>query len=657
MPPDSSSPIPFPALALAVCLLFAAIGIAIVDDYGVSTDETNQRIAVYANIGYLRGDPNVLPDIPDRFYSVAFEMPLLIIERILNLKDTRHIYLLRHILTHLFFIAGAFFCALLAWRMFNSPFAALLSMLLFLLHPRLYAHSFFNAKDIPFLSMLMIALYFTHRAFGKNTVGAFALCGITVGLAADLRIFGLMLLPLILAMRGLDLWQASGAGSRKRILTTAAIFAATALATMYAVHPYYWQNPLRFFEGIRVLSQHPTLIDNIFLGQIVRSDQVPPHYIPTWFGITSSPVALTLGAIGTATVLRQAFRAPAQTLRSGQLRFSLMLLICFILPIATAIALQSNIHNGWRHMYFLWAPFCLLAAAGLHRLSVLRPTRNGNPRQIAAYAITAIGLTSLLHPIISLHPHQHVYFNLLVDRETPDHLRRQFVMDYWWTPRRQGLEYLRRTYPETSLRIAIDYRGHHSNKQSSQILPLQDRQWLFFSSPENADFQLANDREVTLSSQPPGPEIHAIKIYNNSILTITAPGLTDGSNPGALRQLYRAEHQAIAAGQLLAEDEYSIYLSQDGSTLGYIKSPCALPDTTAPYFLHIFPKNEKDLPPAALRHGFENLDFHFAPLGRIFDGKCQTIVPLPDYPITRIRTGQHSPGQGQLWQVDLSLLQ
>ena len=35
--------IPFPALALALCLLFAAIGITVVDDYGISNDEMVQR--------------------------------------------------------------------------------------------------------------------------------------------------------------------------------------------------------------------------------------------------------------------------------------------------------------------------------------------------------------------------------------------------------------------------------------------------------------------------------------------------------------------------------------------------------------------------------------------------------------------------------------
>ena len=53
----------------------------------------------------------------------------------------------RHYATHLFWLGGGFACFLLARRLFGSGPLALLAMLLFLLHPRLYAHAFFNSND------------------------------------------------------------------------------------------------------------------------------------------------------------------------------------------------------------------------------------------------------------------------------------------------------------------------------------------------------------------------------------------------------------------------------------------------------------------------------------------------------------------------------
>ena len=248
--------IPFPALALAVCLVFAAAGVFAMDDYGIAADEPFHRYAAGVNAYYLTGERDAfttrLPYENERFYGIAFELPLLAMEWAAGLQQTQHIHLapntrsifmLRHLITNLFFIAGGFCCGLLVWRMFGSRRLALLAMLLFLLHPRLYAHSFFNSKDLPFAVMFVIALYLMHRAFRRDTAGAFVLSGIVVGLAANMRPFALMLIPAALAMLALDWWQSPGE-QRKRILIAGGVFAAAALLSIYISHPYYWENPL-----------------------------------------------------------------------------------------------------------------------------------------------------------------------------------------------------------------------------------------------------------------------------------------------------------------------------------------------------------------------------------------------------------------------------
>ena len=399
---------PFWAQAAAACALFAIVGVAIVDDYGIAGNEIQYRKITIAIADYIAiGDLSELSQYKDpayRYYGVAFDMPLTLLRRALGLQDTRHIYLMRHLLTHLLFIAGGFACGLLVYRMLGSRWVALLAMLMFLLHPRLYAHSFFNVKDIPFAALLVIALYLAHRAFRRDTIGAFLLCGIGAGLAISVRPFGLMLLPMLLAMRAPDLWQA-GRAERKRILITSAIFLAAALAVVYTTHPYYWENPLRFVEGVSTLSQHPILIQSLFMGEIYRSDAVPWNYIPVWFAITAPPLGLLLGAVGCAAVCWQGAARPLAALRDRETRFRILLLGCFALPVAIVIILQSNIYHGWRHMHFLWGPFCLLAAIGLNTIAnsnagkgilekfgwLPRRVRGGGLRQALAYGIAALG--------------------------------------------------------------------------------------------------------------------------------------------------------------------------------------------------------------------------------------------------------------------------
>ena len=683
--------IPFWAQALALCALFAIAGVAVVDDYGVTVDESTQHRIAIANANYIAtGSPTDTDDAHGlyhrdyRYYGVAFEMPLLLAERALRLQDARPIYLTRHLLTHLFFIAGGFACGMLAYRMFGSRWIALLATLLFLLHPRLYAHSFFNTKDIPFAVMVVIALYLTHRAFRKDTLGAFLLCGVGVGLAINLRPFGLMLLPLILAMRAPDLWQASGRADRKRILASAVAFAAAALATLYITHPHYWENPLRFIEGVRFLSQHPTLAENLFMGKIYLSysvpwsdkPDVPWNYIPGWFAITAPPITLTLGALGAAAVCWQAITRPLAALLDRETRFRVLLLGCIVLPVAVVIALQANIYDGWRQMYFLWTPFCLLAAVGLHRLAsvsagsgkwniaarlpgwVRGGARLHMARRTLAYGIAGVGLITTLTAMAALHPHQQVYFNPLVDTKTPGALAERYDMDYWQVAHRQSLEYLLARYPDDSPRVWM----LNSNRL---ILSKNDRERISIMSPHVADFYLwlprwrypllpANPQEAGAYLHPliepwnmrDKPLIHSVRAYDNPIALIY------GKNTAA----YRAAYEDVAAnGDLLARSDFDIY-AYDGA-LYYLSAGCAPPAPSRPdlqIFLHFFPANPADLPVAARDRGFESRDFWLNAHAVFFDGKCMNRQPLPSYPIERIATGVYLEGK-TVWRANINL--
>ena len=659
--------------------MFAVVGVAVLDDYGIIWDDVRQRGIASANIDYIiTGNISYLsqdPDVAYRYYGVAFEMPLLLLERILGLQDTRHIYLMRHLIMHPFFIVGGFVCGMLAYRMLGSRWVALLAMLMFLLHPRLYAHSFFNTKDIPFATLLIIALYLAHRAFRKDTVGAFILCGIGAGVAINLRPFGLMLPPMILAIRALDLWQA-GREERKHILTTGAALAIATGATAYIIHPYYWENPLRFIEGVRELSQHPIILENLFMGEIYLSDALPWRYIPVWFFITAPPVALLLGVIGGVGVCWQAITRPLAALRDCEIRFRILSLGYFALPIVVAIALQANIYDGWRQMYFLWGPFCLLATIGLHtiannnigqvrwKIGARLPgwIRGGAPRRALAYGVVGVGLITTATAMAALHPHQQVYFNALTDTKTPGALAERYDMDYGRVAQRQLLEYLLARYPHDALRIWPERISRWT-----LILPQSDRDRLItLDNPHAADFYLSYDARghrllekpwnatrsylhphINSQDIPDQPPLHSIDAYGSDIAFILAKDV----------EAYRAAYDDVAAnGTLLAHSTFDIY-AYDGA-LYYLNANCAPPtsnDAGFWVFLHIIPSDFAALPADRRELGFENRDFRFNTRAAFFDGKCVARQPLPEYPIARIRTGRDAARGGAEWRADIDL--
>ena len=643
---------PFPLQAAAACALFAAIGFAVLDDYGISTDEEQQRKITAENLKvFTLNAENVYEGLvlSDRYYGVSFELPLLLIERGFGLEDTREIYLTRHIITHLFFIAGGFFCALLVYRMFGSRWVAFLTMLIFLLHPRLYAHSFFNTKDIPFAAMLMIALWLIHRAFKREDALAFALCGVGVGLAINMRPFGLILPPMILAMRALDLWHAPAKPDRHRILANTAMFGVVMLATVIILHPYYWGfilNPYPLIEGFLLLSQHPNPAYNLFMGEVYTSEEVPPHYIPVWFVISAPTMALAMGAIGAAALLWRALRRWREIFANTELRFGLMVVACIALPLIAVIALQANIYNGWRQMFFLWTPFCLLAAGGVNvlargggrravalalALKLPRRIRGGAARRAVAYATVAVGLVTTIVAMAQLHPHQQVYFNALVSK---DNLNRTYEMDYWNPAHRQALEYLLARYPDQELRILRD----NEIARNLWILPQAERNRItLVGDPAFADFYIhqtyqawAGVRNVVVRAREE-TLIHEVQAYGNAILILEAPRRVWGKAlPGP--EDYRAAYESLTANnQPAAQSFFDIYLADDA--LYYIREDCAFEDVYALFSLDIFPVDATDSPE-------ESRDIDFLQRGGGFDDTCITQEPLPDYDIARIRTGQ-----------------
>lgn len=122
----------------------------------------------------------------------------------------------------------------------------------------------------------------------------------------------------------------------------------------------------------------------------------------------------------------------------------------------------------------------------------------------------------------------------------------------------------------------------------------------------------------------------------------------DGAEP------YRPVYESIVRGGgpvPVARSRFDVYL--DGLGLIYVKEPCAPADTRARFFLEIVPADRSDLPREHRRRGFDRRAFGFySRSGVRFDGICMAAVPLPDYAIDRIRTGQFLRGGGRVWEAE-----
>ena len=116
-----------------------------------------------------------------------------------------------------------------------------------------------------------------------------------------------------------------------------------------------------------------------------------------------------------------------------------------------------------------------------------------------------------------------------------------------------------------------------------------------------------------------------------------------------LRDAFRALRGETPA----ARGEFDLYL-RDG-VLHYVRESCRPADTGRRFFAHVKPETVSALPRARRRGGFDNLDFEFGEHGALFDGVCLAMLPLPEYRIARVHTGQFDADAGAVaWRIDVA---
>jgi hypothetical protein len=420
---------------LLLFLLSLCVGLAGYKDYGVAWDEPVQRDIAAVSYNYVFKGDTSLETYRDRDYGVAFELPLLAVEKALGLSDTSDIYLFRHLAVHCFFLLAAFVAYFLFHSLYRSRLLACLGFLILVLNPRLYAHSFFNSKDIPFMCMFLISLSLAYKAFLKDRAWLYFVLGLSLGYTTAIRIMGIMLIVFILLFFFFDLVAAWRSGKRGKVLMNALIFLAGTILMLYASWPTLWRDPLNnFISCLQSFSHYVWDSEVLFMGKVYTGSTLPWYYIPVWFGITTPLLWLLAGLSAIGVLLSHFVRQPLRFLQNNKERNFLLYLLCFTAPVTAVIVLDSVVYDDWRHLYFIYPPFVLLLIFALSKL------RNKKLR-IAAYTACAAQLICTAGFMYRSHPVQQVYFNALVPKQK-DYAKKNFELDYWGASYKQGLDYL-----------------------------------------------------------------------------------------------------------------------------------------------------------------------------------------------------------------------
>ncbi len=465
--------------------IYLLVGILIYTDFGYSWDEILQRnhgIGAWQIVDDLLGTQVVEAGVREFGspvgYGMVYSMSCFAVERMLGLSDFSSVFRLRHLMI---FLLSAL-AALCMWRLLRRRFGsglAIAGLLLYILHPRIFGHSFYNPKDLVLLSFISIALYTLMRSLQKPTWGNIILHAVTCSLAINARIPGLTVMLMTLAAYATILLKGHGEWKHlKARLTQILAYLVINGVLFIALSPQrlerLLQDELAVAAGARLSSQWDSQL--VYFGQVYNASDMPWHYIPAWIGITTPILFILLLIVGMVVTSSHGILQIWKTRSFKKLvkgPKQLMDLVCLAMLAAVLFAIfikDPNLYNGWRHMYFLYAPMVVLMSTGLHWICT-QTTMRLKAKWASQHLIlaTACVLLSIgpIYKILALHPIQAVYFNSLVAADSFN----RFDQDYWGVSYFPVIQKLLEQDPNSDIKI---YSSFPIGKYNMQMLDAKD---------------------------------------------------------------------------------------------------------------------------------------------------------------------------------------
>jgi hypothetical protein len=426
--------------------------------------------------------------------------------------DSQTIYWRRHLLTFAFFVFSVFIFFLIGNRIFKDWKIGLLGSLFLIISPRIFAHSFYNPKDIPFLSAYIIAIYTMLLFLEKKNVITALLHGIAIGVVCSIRTPGLIIIPITFFFYFFDLFLSR---DKLKNYLKAGIFLFISL--IIAVGLVIWFTPIlythpieNFIQAFNLMKQYPWNDIQFYMGKDI-GNHIPWHYSIVWFSISSPVFYLLLLLLGSITLavhtlksrLREHFRS---------MRDLYLVAACGILPIIAVIIMKSIIYTDNRQMYFAYPALLLISLYGF--TSLLDKIRKKNQYWRLWTAIILIG--GLAYPVyfmIRYHPYQYTYFNFLAGSKMSI-IKERFGLDTWGVSTVDGLKYIARTDPGQKIIVRVlDFPN------GKMLLPLSDRQRLIISEDQPPDYTITT-YYYSINRHIAGKAVYSIKVGDADILTV-----------------------------------------------------------------------------------------------------------------------------------------
>jgi len=523
-------------------LAYLTLGITIYPDYGMSWDEALQRehgnvSARYVDHWYDYSEHKYswqdLYEYPHRHYGVWYSTPMAWLEKYLELDNFRQYYHLRHLSVFLlFWLAGIFFYRILLKR-FQHWSWALLGVSFLILSPRIFAHSFYNPKDLPLLALYVFSTCTLFKFWLKPSLGTGLLHGLACGMLISMRVVGLIMPMMTVFLIAADMLFNKILEPRwyKRYLLGMLIYLPSLAFFTVAFWPYLWECPWQnLMEAFGAMSQYGWEGKVLFAGRFMYGDEVPWYYIPHWIGISTPLPYLFLLGVGIISLFPPLWtnirRRRGKCLwAKDEERKDWAMLGLILAPVLAVIVQESIVYDGWRHLFFIYPCLVYLAVLGAYHIWQQRlhwvDYRQKSVGNIMVFVLV-LSVVPVAWFMIKYHPFQNVYFNALKRGNQFG----QYDLDYWGNSYKQGMEALLELDQSDTIKLA--YQSHPATLNYRFLRPDQQYRIELVEDWQQADYYISNYRTwaegIKQARQRQGPYagklVHSIEVAGKPILGI-----------------------------------------------------------------------------------------------------------------------------------------
>ena len=430
--------------------LYFIIGLLIYEDYGISIDEPIHRTFGYywyfwllkffsfnsENItliekNFLSADPDwVMPLLKGEllWYGPFFDLLTVFLEDKLNITDTKNIYQFRHFINFVFFYLSSICLFFLLKFRFKNNLLSFTGVIFYVTAPRIFAESFYNPKDIIFMSLSVFCIFYSLKSLENFKILNLLKLSLFCAVATNVRIIGIIFPVIFFFLFFINSFEIKN--YLKKNLFLFLYFILSYFTFLIILWPYLWIDT--FSNLINVFTAYKNVVGgtNFYLGEYISSKHLPWHYIFVWVGITLPIIYLPLIIYSIFLVIKK-FLNNFLSIKKNELLFKkknetydFFLLIYLLLPIFYFITLNKPLIGGWRYLYFIFPAliyFVIFSIDKIINLKISLFLRN------FFFILIFFSIFYNIYILVKLHPFQNIYFNNFVEKKA----NQLFEVDYW----------------------------------------------------------------------------------------------------------------------------------------------------------------------------------------------------------------------------------